>query len=117
MLKQGRPMGQQFIQAPIEVILGRQRKIFSQQISHGALCKPVLVQPPLTARFNQPITHQGLQHMTPVGALPTGRQPRNPKLLQLQLFPQLVGDPAGAPLTWLMEAKLRELNLGKLPWF
>jgi hypothetical protein len=64
MLKELFPVGQQFVQTPIQIIFLRQAKIFFQQIGHGAVLKPLSMQAPFAARINQPIGRQGLQHVT-----------------------------------------------------
>ena len=56
---------QQLVQAPVERILLRQRKISAEQIGHRALLEPLPVQAPLAARIDQPITHQRLQDVPP----------------------------------------------------
>ena len=65
---------QQFVQAPVESILGRQREILPQQIGHRALVEPFPVQPPFAARANQSISAQHRQHVHPTSALATVTQ-------------------------------------------
>ena len=56
---------QQLVQAAVERILLRQRKISAEQIRHRALLEPLPVQAPLAARIDKPITHQRLHDVLP----------------------------------------------------
>lgn len=111
MLEQGRPMGQELVQAPIQVVLLRQPEILLQQIGHRAAPIPVPVQSPLAARFDQPIRHQRLQHVPPVGPFPRHRQALPRKPLQLQLPPQPIRHPARTPLPRPPQRKLLQPHL------
>ena len=102
---------QQFVQTPVERILGRQRKILPQQIGHRTLLEPLPVQPPFTARSNEPVGAQHREHMRPRRALPTVGQPLFPETVQLQLPPQLQEQPARAPLAWMTNEKIAQAHL------
>jgi hypothetical protein len=52
--------------------------------------------------------------MTPAGAFPRIGQPRPPKLVQLQLIPQLTSHPAGAPLPGPVQRKLLQAHLDSI---
>ena len=62
-------VGQQLVQAAVECILLRQRKISAEQITHRASLEPLPVQAPFAAGIDQPIAHQRLQDMLPARAL------------------------------------------------
>ena len=68
MAKQRRLVGQQPIEATIELVLFDQIEVFTEQIGHRALLEPLPVQAPLAARIDQPITDQGLKDVGPRGA-------------------------------------------------
>ena len=82
----------------------------AQQIGQRAVAEPFAMQPPLAARRDQPIGHQHEQHLIPARALAAGRQAIGPEPIELQLLPQLQGQPAGAPLPRPQEPQLRELQ-------
>ena len=50
----------------------RERKISAKQILDGRVIKPMLVQPPLGTRIDEPVKHQVVQYLLPAGALATG---------------------------------------------
>ena len=69
-MREQRPfVGQQLVQAAVECILLRQRKISAEQITHRASLEPLPVQAPFAAGIDQPIAHQRLQDMLPARAL------------------------------------------------
>ena len=111
MLEERRTMFQHFVQAAIQIILLRQAKILLQQIGHRAVLKPLPMQPPFTARINQPINRQRLQHMTPASSLPRIGQTLPPELIQLQLIPQPIPHPTRAPLPQTPQLTLIQPNL------
>lgn len=111
MLKERFPMGQQFVQATIEIVFLRQTEILLQQIGHGAVAIPVPMQPPLAARIDQPIAHQGLQDVPPIGSLSRIGQSLFPELFQMQLLPEPAGHPAGTPLPRTAQHELIEFDL------
>ena len=111
MTEERQPMFQHLVQAPIQRILFRQAEILLQQIGHRAVVKPLPMQPPFAARINQPIDRQRLQHMTPARALSPIRQPVAPKLIHLQLIPQVATHPAGTPLPRTPQLKLIQPHL------
>src|ERR1700740_3148885 len=51
---------QQLVEAAIQVFLLRQVESLPQQIAHRTLLKPLPIQPPLTARIEQPVGDQGV---------------------------------------------------------
>lgn len=119
MLKECRPMFQDFVQAAIQVVLLRQPKIRPQQIRPCAAGKPLPMHSPFTARVNQPIDRQGLQHLSPTSSFPRVRQPLAPKLIQAQLIPQPAAHPARPPLPRTSQRKFRPSNwhpvVGRVP--
>ena len=109
---------QQKIMTGVEFVRLGQAKIRSQQIGHGTAAEPVTVQLPLTARRDQPVGHQDLQDLIPSRALAVRRQAVGPEPIQLQLSPQLPGQPARAPLPrsaqpHLRQAKLHDRTVGR----
>src|ERR1700710_3014884 len=71
-----------------------QTEIYTEQIGHGAAAEPLAVQLPLATRRDQPIRQQNLQDLIPPRALAIDRQTLGPEAIQLQLLPQLPGQPA-----------------------
>src|SRR3979411_850784 len=107
--KQGRPslaqklkglcfMLHQTADKPIKSIFGRNREVLCEQIAHCRVLKPYSVKAPLTARIQQSIAHQRLEHVLPIGAFATATQSKSPELIELKLFPQLTKKPTAAPL-------------------
>ena len=56
------------------------------------------MQAPFAARIDQPIAHQRLQDVLPIGALARVRQQRRKEPIQFQLLVEMTGEPARAPL-------------------
>src|SRR5271168_4517119 len=93
----------------VKLVRLRQTEIRTEQIGHGTAAEPVTVQLPLAARpsvslasakltetpgRDQPVRHQHLQDLIPPRAFAVDRQTLGPEAIQLQLFPQLPGQPA-----------------------
>src|SRR5271155_2203741 len=58
-------MGEQQVVTGVEFVRLGQAEIRTQEIGHGAVAEPFAMQPPLAARFNQPIGDQDLQNLVP----------------------------------------------------
>ena len=86
------------VEASIQIILGDQVRFLTQQIAHRTAFIPFPMQPPLTARIDQPVDHKRLQHIQPACSLPGGRQPRRPEIIQSQLVPHMARQPTRTPL-------------------
>ena len=69
------------------------------------------VQAPLAARIDQSETAQRLGDQIPAGPLAARQQPRLPETIQLQLIPQLAGQPASPPLALTMHLQSAEPDL------
>ena len=91
-------MLQQQIVTGIKLVLFRQAEVGSQQVGHRAAAEPLAMQPPFAARRNQPVGGKNLQNLIPPCSFPVRRQAIGPEPIELQLLPQLPGQPAGAPL-------------------
>jgi hypothetical protein len=63
----------QLVQAAVQGVRLRHAQVFVQQVTDGGVGIPLSMQTPFTARIDQAIDHQGLQHVQPVRALATGR--------------------------------------------
>src|SRR6516164_4379720 len=96
------------IQTTVKRVLFYQRIIFIQKICHRALLKPLPMQPPFTARVDEPITNQGLQDIPPASSLPTVGQTLRPEFIQSQLLIEIAGQPTGSPLPRPMQLHLFE---------
>lgn len=107
-------VGQQLVQAAVELVDLHQADILAQHIGHGAGLEPLAMQPPLAARIQQPVKYQGLQHVQPTRALAAGLEPRRPEAVQLQLIPQRGRQPAAAPLPRPPQQKRAEPDLHHL---
>src|SRR6516162_4842594 len=70
---------------------------------------------PFAARGDQPIGHQNLENLVPARPFPARRQTLGPEPIQLQLAPQLTGQPAGAPLPRPAQRQRRETNSHRRP--
>src|ERR1700760_340632 len=102
---------QQKIMTDVKLVRLGQTEIRTEQIGHGTAAEPVAMQLPLAARGDQPVRHQHLQDLIPPRALAVDRQTLGPEAIQLQLFPQLPGQPARTPLPWPAQPHLREAKL------
>ena len=100
--EEGALVGQQFVQASVQGVIGQHPSRTGQQILHGAVFIPVAMQPPLTTGVNELITHLCFQHLQPLRALPTHRQTLLPESVEFQLLPELERQPARSPLTGTM---------------
>jgi hypothetical protein len=109
MIKQRRLMLEQQVVTSIErmAVNGAVR---TQQVRQSAPPKPLPMQPPLTARGEQSVHHQNQQYLIPPRALASGQQTLRPKLIELQLLPQLQRQPAPAPLARPLQPQPRELE-------
>jgi len=85
--EQFRLVCQQFVEAAIQVVLLYEVEFLAQQIAHRTVFEPLPMQPPLTARIDQSIGDQGLQHVQPACPLARYRQSWRPELIQLKLIP------------------------------
>src|SRR5690554_6460229 len=85
--------------ASVQSVFGCYPKIFSEQIPHCALIKPVSMQLPFTSWIDKPEVDQGLEHIDPSGTFPAGIQSIFPKFPQTEHFPKMAGKPARSPLT------------------
>jgi hypothetical protein len=72
------------------------------------------VQAPFAARVDEAVGDQGLQDVQPARTLAAGWQTRLPEGVQLQLFPQFAGQPAGAPLPRVAQLQPTQLDLDDL---
>ena len=99
------------VQTAIQAVLLRHREARAQQISHGALVKPLPVQTELAARRHQPAHHQQLQHLRPRHFLPPLAQTLFPKLAQPQLPPQFAPQPVVAKRPRPPQLHLLQLHL------
>src|SRR5258708_4938073 len=61
--------------ALVELVNLGQRKVFSEQIGHGASVKPLAVQAPLAARIDQAVSAKSLEHQIPAGAFASAGKP------------------------------------------
>jgi len=98
MREQGLFVLQELVQAAVELVALRQPGVLAQEIAHGASVPPLPVQPPLAARINQPVAGQRFQDVQPGRSLAARRQTLIPEAIELQLFPKIERQPAGAPL-------------------
>ena len=105
------------VEATIERVLLDQRKIFAEQIAHGALLEPQPVQTPFAAWINEPVADQRLKNVAPADPFARIGQPSRPEAVERQLLIELAGEPARAPLPRPMqlhgpEPDLHAMTLG-----
>ena len=99
------------VQAAIQAVLLGHGETRAQQISQGALVKPLPVQTELTARRHQSAHHQQLQHLRPRHFLPSLAQALFPEFAQPQLPPQLASQPVVAKRPRPPQLHLLQLHL------
>ena len=92
------------------VTLGQLAKVRAQQIAHRAVLEPLPVQAPFTARIDQAVNAEGLEHQVPTRAFAAGRQALGPKFIEAKFFIQMAGQPAGAPLAWVTQLQFAQLD-------
>src|ERR1700683_4374030 len=109
-------MGEQQVVTGVELVRLGHAEIRTQQIGHGAPTEPFAMQPPLTAGFNQPVGDQDLQNLVPARSLPARGQALGPEPIELQVSPQLPGQPTGAPLPRTMQAKIGRRSRTTAAW-
>ncbi len=71
--KERRLVPGQLIQTTIARVVGGQAVIGPEQIGHRTLVEPFAVQTPFAARVDQPVAHQGLEHVIPAGGFAAGQ--------------------------------------------
>ena len=108
MAEQGLLVGEEKVMAGIELVGLGEAEVTAEQIGQRALAEPLAMQEPLAAGRNQPVGDQHEQDLLPTRALAAGRQARGEEAVELQLLPQLQGEPAGAPLTRSAKLEARE---------
>ena len=74
MIEERRLVGQQLIQAFVELVKLCPIEIPAEPIGQRELLKPIPMQTPLAAGRNQAVRHQRLQNQIPPSALAMGRQ-------------------------------------------
>ena len=104
----------ELVQAAIQGVLLGQGEVGIEQVAHRTGIEPMPVQPPLRARIDQSIGHQRLEHLQPRRALARRRQARAPETVQLELLPQLQGQPARAPLARPRQAQLAQTHADRI---
>ena len=72
------------------------------------------MQPPLTARTQQPVDHQEPDHLLPIRPLPARGQPGAEEAVQVQLPPELITQPARPPLPRMLQAQLTQPHLQRV---
>ena len=102
---------EQVVQAAVERVVLRVAFIHAEQIGERSGAKPVPVQPPFTAGRKEPVEREQTQDFLPVGAFATAPQARGEEGVQLQVAPELVAQPAGAPGAGPGELQLVEPHL------
>ena len=85
-----------------------QAKVATEQVGHRALLEPEAVQAPFAARAYQTVNGNHFQNVAPPGSLPPDWQTLRPKVIQVELLPELATQPARAPLTWPHKPHARE---------
>src|SRR5271166_3458153 len=98
MREQRRFVLDKLVEATIERVLLDQRKIFAEQIAHGALLEPQPVQTPFAGWIDEPVADQRLKDVAPAGPFARIGQTSRPEAVERQLLIELAGEPARAPL-------------------
>src|SRR5271169_3102057 len=111
MREQRRFVLDKLVEATIERVLLDQRKVFAEQIAHGAVFEPQPVQTPFAAWIDETVAHQRLKDVAPAGPFARIGQTSRPKAVEFQLLIELAGEPARAPLPRPMQLHGPKPNL------
>ena len=114
MLEQLLPVLQNSIQAAVQPVLLRHRKIYPRQHVHGALVKPLPMHTELTAGVDEAIHRQQFQHLRPTHIFAPPRQFPLPESIQFQLPPQLAAQPTVAVRPRATQLHFIELDLNRI---
>ena len=67
------PVFEQAVKAAIEVVLGGEGGVISENVGHGTSGKPIAMEAELAPRIDETISNKGLKDRSPVGAFAAGR--------------------------------------------
>ncbi len=101
---------EQIVAAAKGVVL-RGAGVDAEQVGQGSSGEPMTMQPPLAAGGGQAVDREHAQDFFPAGALAADGQAGGEKVVEVQRAPEVVGQPAGAPLPGWPEAGLIEPHL------
>ena len=104
-------LGQEQIERPVERVVLHRSGVHAQQVAQRRRAKPMPVEPPLASRAEQPVNRQDPHHLSPVRALPGHHQSFSKEAVQPQPPPQLVRQPARAPLPRMLQAHPAQAHL------
>jgi len=99
------------IVAAIERIILHRAPVHAEQTGQRCSAKPMTVQPPLAPRRKQPVNHEDAQHFLPIGGFAAHRQPCAKKIVQVQRAPEVIAEPARAPLPRMLQAQFTQAHL------
>ena len=102
---------QQTVEAAIECVVLGNPFVHVEEIGAGRGGKPVPMQTPFAARRKQPVEREQAQDFFPGGAFAADAQARGKEGIELQIAPELIAQPAGAPGTGTAELELVQLHL------
>ena len=105
---------QEQIVAAVERVILHGARVHPEEIGEGGRAEPNPVQPPLAAGREQPVNHEDAQHFFPIGVLAADRQARAEEVIQMQRAPEMVAEPARAPLAGMLEAQRVEAHLHRV---
>ena len=91
----------------LDLLLDHKEALFGhlrEQVAQRGRSKPVTMQPPLAARIQQPVERQDTNHLFPIRSLAARGKSGTEELVQLQLLPELIAQPAGTPLARMLQA-------------
>jgi hypothetical protein len=89
-------------------------KVLPKQLVHRTFVKPLPMQPPLTARGDQPVDCQQFDHLMPNDSFSHFRQLLSPEVIQFQQPPDLAPQPAIAKRPRPPQFHLAQLDLNRI---
>lgn len=104
-------MFQQTVVAAVEGVFLGEAEVSAQQVGHGAVVEPVAVQPPLAAGIDVSVADQGFEHGEPVGAFAADAGAGREKLIEPEPAAEVQRDPAGSPLSRIMQREGAQFDL------
>jgi hypothetical protein len=102
---------EQQVVTAVEGVVLRGTGVDAEQVGERRSGEPVTVQPPFAAGREEPVDHEDAENFFPIGVFAADGQTRPEKIVELQRAPELVGEPARAPLAGMCEAELVEPHL------
>ncbi len=108
-------MRQELVVTGVELVGLGQGEVAPEQIGQRAALKPLAVQAPFAARIDEAVEAEGLEDQIPARALAIGGQTFGKEGIQPELFIEVAGEPARAPLARAAQLQPGELDAHHRP--